>query len=140
MFRIYKKYEKCDGEETELLEDECLELLKSVVEKFPKVYIVIDGLDELEQEARLHAIKTIEALLSSRAYCAITSRTGEPDIEHSFSQRSTRLKIGASEPDVWTYLENHISKPCPLANVIAPDGQSLKADVIATISRNSDDM
>lgn len=137
---MYKKYEKYDGYGLEPLEEECLELLKSVAAKFPKVYVVVDGLDELSHDSRVHAIKTIEALLSGGAYCAITSRTGEPYLEHSFSKCATRLKIGASEPDIWRYLENHISEPCPLANVISANGQRLREEVIAAISRNSDGM
>lgn len=140
MFRIYKKYEKHDSEEPELLEEECLELLKSVVAKISRVYIVVDGLDELNHDSRAYAIKTIEALLSSGAYCMITSRAGQPDLEQSFSKRATRLNIGASEPDIWTYLENHISEPCPLASVISANGQGLREEVIAAISRNSDGM
>ncbi|KAK2754787.1 hypothetical protein FQN54_006680 [Arachnomyces sp. PD_36] len=138
VFRIYKKYEKYDGEELEPLEDECLELLKSVVAKFSKVYIVIDGLDELRREVRTHAIKTLEALLSSHAYIVITTRTGEPDIEQSFCRRASRLNIKASEPDIWTYLENNISKPSPLATVLSSHNQGLKEETISTISQNSD--
>jgi hypothetical protein len=140
VFRIFKKYEKYDGEEPEPLEDECLELLKSVVAKFAKVYIVIDGLDELSRESRVHAIKTIEALLSSRAYCVMTSRTGERDLKCSFDPCATRLKVGASEPDIWTYLENHISKPCPLRDVILTNGEGFEKEIITAISRNSDGM
>ena len=138
--QIHQKYEKYESEEPIPLENECLELLQSVAAGFPKVYIVIDGLDELSGDSRGHAIKTIQALLSTHVYCAVTSRPGEQDIERAFSQLTSPLKIGANASDIRTYLEAHITKPSPLADVISATGPALKEEIISSILKSSRSM
>ena len=117
--------------------DEILGALYSVVTIYPKVFIVIDALDECQV---FHACqkKFLSTLFSLQSKCGanllVTSRF-MPEIMKSF-QGCISLEIRASEHDVRRYLNGHMSHLPPLVG----QNPDLQEDVETEIVKAVDGM
>ncbi|KAJ6548632.1 hypothetical protein B0H19DRAFT_1299486, partial [Mycena capillaripes] len=86
--------------------DQVFALLLSVIEKFSKVYIVVDALDECQENQRQelleHLIKmgpTVNLLITSRHNITLDSTL----------PNTSTLEIRATKEDIWKYLDAQIT-------------------------------
>ncbi|KAJ6496284.1 ankyrin repeat-containing domain protein [Mycena sanguinolenta] len=105
-------------------------VLCSTASAFPRVFIVVDALDEYPEDARnvlLHRL----SLLGSRVSLMLTSRP-HIDIKHAISDFEI-IEIRAAENDIREYLEGQIQKSQRLSRYVrsAPDiRQALEASIV----------
>ena len=90
--------------------NEISKALQSIVSLYPRIFIIVDALDEC-QMARGCRAKFLSEILNIQAKCGIslfaTSRF-IPDIMEKF-ESSMSLEIRASEQDVRRYVDGHVS-------------------------------
>jgi ankyrin repeat domain-containing protein 50 len=130
----YKSHKKL---ETEADFAECLKLLHTVVSLFPKVFIVIDALDECIDSGgtKRSIIKAITDLPTSNVQILITSRK-TPDIE-TMLRGWPKVEIKAHDQDIQKYLDHHIDDE--LLGVVE-EYPSLREEIITTIREGSKNM
>ncbi|CCD49686.1 hypothetical protein BofuT4_P093940.1 [Botrytis cinerea T4] len=100
-------YHKHRSMGTNINATEAVHLLHSLVSEFPRLYIVVDALDECEEtkKTRTNLIRQLQNL-PSNAHLLLTSRR-LGDIEEKLSDYP-HLEIRASDDDVRAYLEARI--------------------------------
>ena len=86
---------------------ECVRLLRSQLAVFPKVFLVIDALDECDAQTRSGLCDQLKRLPES-IHLMITSRYN-PELEDQI-RPSARLEILANGNDIEIYLENQIEQ------------------------------
>lgn len=103
--------------------------LRNEVERYSKVFIVVDALDELRESDRGHLIKELRSL-AKHVKLIITSRR-LPSIEHIF-QAAKHKDIGANGEDVRMYVGSRILEEPSLSEVVGEDAalQNTIADQI----------
>ena len=115
---------------------EVSDLMHSTIEKFTKVFIVIDALDECQETERNDFICEIHKLRAT-ANVLITSRQIE-SIELAFRD-ATRLKIHALDSDLRTYTESKTLEDRQLARYVKED-PSLQTEIVEKIVSNAGGM
>ncbi|TGO37978.1 hypothetical protein BHYA_0084g00080 [Botrytis hyacinthi] len=85
--------------------------LKSVIDSYSKVFIVVDALDECQMAdgCRMEFLSEVFHLHETCQLNLFATSRHIPDIEKRFDS-SMRLEIRASDEDVETYLDGHISQ------------------------------
>lgn len=104
-------------------------LLQSSIATLPKVFIVIDGLDECPQTTRDTFVREIPKLGSS-AHLLITSRQSI-SIAREFPD-AMYLELHASDTDLEVYIRSKTQQDRHLARYVGQD-PSLQEEVVATI-------
>ena len=117
--------------------DEILNILQSVSILYPRVYIIVDALDECQvtngcRTKLLSAIFQLQARV--RANIFATSRHNWEIVERF--KGSMLLEIRARDEDVQTYLAGHMNR-LPSFVLSSPD---LQMEVMATISKAANGM
>jgi hypothetical protein len=117
---------------------ECLKLLQSVALLFPKVFIVIDALDECRESDGIKQ-SIVDAVLSIRSqdvYVMITSR--KTDEIENMCKAWPRVEIRAEDQlqDIRKYINGHIHGGL-LGVVEDPDYPEMREKVISAILESS---
>jgi uncharacterized protein YPO0396 len=110
--------------------DELTEALKTEIEAYSKVFILVDALDECEHPTtRARLLRTLQALtMAGTVQLMVTSRD-LPTIAREF-RHTKRLDIIANDQDVRRYLEGQIAAgPRHL--------QPLREDIVKNITQNA---
>ncbi|KAF7960203.1 hypothetical protein EAE96_001801 [Botrytis aclada] len=91
--------------------EEISSTLKSVIDSYSKVFIVVDALDECQTAdgCRMKFLSEIFQLHETFQLSLFATSRHIPDIEEKFNG-SMRLEIRASDKDVEKYLDGHISQ------------------------------
>lgn len=111
--------------------DEIARLLRSQVEKFAKVFIVIDALDECPEhdQTRKHFLAEIRGLLP-KISLMVTSRN-MPSIEIMF-RHDTRLEIRAQDQDVRKFISSQMEQRDGLVDLL--DGHDeVRSRIVETV-------
>ena len=110
-------YERCTREKVLPTVEEIAKLLCLQVEKFDKVFIVLDALDECPEinKTREKLLSRIRGLLPV-ANLIVTSRR-LPSIESTF-KNDLRLEICAQEQDVQKFIESQMDQEPKLAALL----------------------
>jgi hypothetical protein len=108
---VNKLYLQHDRQGTRPSQSEFFNLLQREAQKFSRVFIIIDALDECSNDDRtrrrlLEKLRTLQKLASVNLM--VTSRPF-PDIIEEFESAIT-LEIRASEGDIRAYLEEQMSR------------------------------
>jgi hypothetical protein len=113
-------------------------LLKSEVRRFPKVFVVIDALDECYEKngTRSNFLKEIRRL-HPFIRLLVTSRLS-PAIESEFFE-AARLEIRASDTDVRKYLEHRLANLSQLGRHAKKD-PTLKETIANALVKNAKGM
>jgi hypothetical protein len=85
---------------------ELREKLRKQVEEYSKIFVIIDGLDELVEQHRHRLIKEVQSMANT-VKLMVTSRS-LPSIEQIFLGKQRILDICASEQDVKKYVKDRI--------------------------------
>jgi hypothetical protein len=118
--------------------DEYSRCLQSEISRFPKVFIVIDALDEcIESNGTRRVLLDEFQKLQSHVHLLVTSRL-IVSIEQDFAD-ALRLEICASDEDIRRYLEGRIGKEDRLKRLIKAD-LILQNSLIDTIVENAKGM
>ena len=129
---IQTLYEDHVKVETPLGREESLEILRSLVISFAKVYFVIDALDECDQ-AVLNSF--IRPLIMIPDICILVNSRDLPYIERYFSLHR-RLEIRANEADIKSYVEDRIREETELADFVEED-DTLREKIVSTLVQRS---
>ena len=111
---------------------ECAKLLQSAIDQFPKVYIVIDALDELPEAGQVRQ-SFLEAIgVLDRVSILVTSRIMPIESE---LRNTTRLDVWAHDLDIREYLQERMSKSTRLQRLIEKDPTLNSAIKIAILAK-----
>lgn len=114
---------------------DALNALKSEIERFSKVFIVVDALDEHPENGICLANALIELqMLQPTVSLMVTSRFVDT-IAHKFKGMPC-LEISANVGDVRTYVTERISRESHLSHLVSEDA-TLQENIIETIVRNA---
>lgn len=98
-----------------------VELLRKVTELFTQVYIVADGIDELEKGTLQHLHNSAKALISqNKTKFLISSRYFTSNITSELRQ-GYRISVQPLASDVWDHLKGEISRNESLEVLIGED-------------------
>ena len=135
---LSKIYEQHYRQNTRPGVSEISRLLCSEIQRFSKVYIVIDALDECPEVDRTRDIFLTELLrLPSNAYLLVTSRPNS--FIESILTEAERLEISAHKDDVRRHVEARIAKEPLLVKHIAAE-PSLQDKIIRNITERAQRM
>lgn len=98
--RLYQKY---SGQGTKLTLDDVCSALRDVVLQLPRVYIVVDALDECQSETRWELVAKLRDLQAVADVRLMATSRFVPDVEDAF-RLTPRLEIKASDEDVKWFL------------------------------------
>ena len=135
---VAESYREHAKRQSRPLLNEFLDLLRSVIRTFSKVFIVIDALDECPEgdEIRLTFINAIKKLVS-RSDVLVTSRS-IPAIEHELGGVD-RLEIKASEGDIKEYLEKRLLGSPAMRSLLKKDPE-LQRTILSRIAQKAKGM
>ena len=102
------------------------------VERFQRVFIVVDALDECPVEDRIYVLKIIQSL-PTNVKILVTSRY-LTSIETAM-QNSKTIDVYASDDDICTYVESRVSQESRLQSHVLAEPQ-LKIEIVQAITRS----
>lgn len=105
---IRKVREKCRAESRELSISEVREMLQSIAPSFPKLFIILDALDEGEQHVH-GLLSDIFCLQQAHGANIFATSRHIPHIEARFKGANT-LEIRACDEDIRNYVDNYMNK------------------------------
>ena len=114
----------------------CMQLLRSIVSRYTKVFLVIDAFDEYPEECRDLLLTELQHL-QPRLNMLVTSRD-LPTIERLLSE-AVRLDVRAGSDDILRYLRERIAKSGRLKPHIDKD-LTLCSLISMTIAARADGM
>lgn len=112
-------YQKHNVMKTQLSYDEILGALQIVICEFQRVFIVVDALDEIQvpDAGRAKFLSNIFHLQESTCLNLLATSRFALEIEEQFGRKgSIFLEIKATDEDVKTYIEGHISMLQPFVS------------------------
>ena len=116
--------------------NEILPVLRSEVQRYSNVYIIIDALDEYPEHARINLLEALGSL-SAKANVLITSRPLD-NIARQL-RRAAQLEIQAHADDVEMYIKERISESALLQRALSKD-LSLEDSIIDQVTQNAGKM
>ena len=135
---VLNSYEHHFRQNTRPLVSDISNLICSEVQRFSKVYIVIDALDECPESDRTRDVFLTELLkLPSNAYLLVTSRPNS--LIESILTEARCLEISAHVDDVRQHVAARIANKAPLLKHIAAN-PSLKDKIISVITERAQGM
>jgi len=130
-------YRKNIMRESRHLLPQIFEELKSAIDNYSKVFLILDGLDELSEENQNKVVTELQKLLNRQADAKVklmvTSRPHLKTIKNNFCD-ACELKIEASDQDVRIYLASRIPDAVPFSQ------PELRAKIIDEITRKTQGM
>ena len=133
---LMASYEAHDSGVTHLTHAECIHLLRSIVSRFTKIFLIIDAFDEYPEECRGQLLAELHNLRPG-FNMLITSRD-LPTIERQLSN-AVRLDVQARSDDISQYLRERISSSERLKPHINKD-PSLDNLISTTITARAEGM
>ena len=115
---------------------EYCKLLRSIAGHFPRVFVVIDALDEYDEETRDNLLEQFGTL---RPDLSLLVTTRHATCSLSWSQAETRLNIVANEADIRGYLEERLRQCKVLRPHIAKDC-NLQEEIVSSIVQKAKGM
>ena len=112
--------------------EELTEALRMEVGRYPRVFVIVDALDELDERHRIRLIKVIQSL-SNTVNLMVTSRP-LPPIE-AIPRGAKSMRISASAHDVRLYIEHRIQQEDRLM-LFAGQRGDLQQSIVDKISGN----
>ena len=135
--RVKKLYKKHVDKDTRPSLREVSEVLKKEIDKYKKVYVIIDALDECTDDfSRETLVENIRGL-QPNVNLMVTSRFLD-SIERTFKEASL-LEISADPTDIRTYVEGRISRGGQLSRHVRADAM-LAEDIEKSIAENAQGM
>ena len=132
---LYNKY-MSQGPRSRPTLDEVSRILRIEVERYQKVYIVVDALDECSAENRTTFLRQISALPPS-VHLMVTSRFLS-SIPRQF-KNATKIEIEADIEDVKYYVKERINSVERLSGWVE-NNPSLEDDIVSTVTENAQKM
>lgn len=118
--------------EMRLGREESLEILRSLLVLFAKVFIIIDALDECDRAIMNGFIRPLTEIPD---ICILVTSRDLPYIERYFSSHR-RLEIRANEADIKSYVEDRIKEETELADFVDED-DTLREKIVSTLVQRS---
>ncbi|CAI6098062.1 unnamed protein product [Clonostachys chloroleuca] len=106
-------YNTHNARQTQPTLEEIRQLLRSIVASYPRVFIVIDALDECigPDDCRSRYLQEIQGLQESYAVNVLTTSRPLPEIRRMpCFKKSTLVQLHARDEDIQAYLETRISR------------------------------
>ena len=125
-------YDKHYSKDTYPSLEELTEILRMEVDKYSRVFVIVDALDELDELHRVRLIKVIQSL-SNAVNLMITSRP-LPVIE-VISRGAKSMQISASAHDVRAYIQHRIQQEFRLM-LLAGERGELQQSIVDKIGGN----
>lgn len=132
---LYNKY-KSQGPRSRPSLDEISRILQTEVERYEKVYFIIDAWDECSAENRTTLLRQISALPPTVSLM-ITSRFLN-SVPRQF-QGAIKLEIEADVEDIKHYVNERINSVERLSGWV-DNNPSLQEDIVATVTKNAKKM
>lgn len=132
---LYNKY-KSQGPRSRPSLDEISRILQTEVERYEKVYFVIDALDECSAETRTTLLRHISALPPTVSLM-VTSRLLN-SVPRQF-QGAIKLEIEADVEDIKNYVKERINSVERLSSWV-DNNPSLEEDIVTTVTKNAKKM
>ena len=117
---------------------ETVRALKSELQTYKKVYIVIDALDECPQKARETLLQNLQSLLDTPGTVSLMITT-RPNTAIKEIREIRRLEIRAEDEDVGQYVRSRIEHSTRLRNNVSRDPE-LEKMIIDKLIRNANGM
>lgn len=135
--KVKKLYRKHVDKDTRPSLREVSEVLKMEIDKYKKVYVIIDALDECTDDfSRETLVENIRGL-QLNVNLMVTSRFLD-SIERTFKEASI-LEISADPTDIRTYVEGRISRGGQLSRHVKADAM-LAEDIEKSIAESAQGM
>lgn len=132
---LYNKY-KSQGPRSRPTLDEISRVLHTEVERYEKVYFIIDALDECSDENRTTLLRHISALPPTVSLM-VTSRFFN-SVPRQF-QGAMKLEIEADVEDVKNYVRERINSVERLSSWV-DNNPSLEEEIVTTVIKNAEKM
>ncbi|KAJ6563412.1 ankyrin repeat-containing domain protein [Mycena vulgaris] len=88
--------------------DEILQILRSAIAEYPKIYLIVDALDEYPELQRNILLEYLSTMIGPTVNLMLTSR---PQIAlHPFFPKLDILEIRAAADDICLYIDMHVLK------------------------------
>jgi len=132
---VYKDHKK---KETRPSEQELQELLQRLLNSFKKTYIVIDALDEVPENTRVHLLVVLSSLRGSRASLLLTSRPLQllepflPDAAYIYVENE-------NHGDIEFFINKQIEETLHLASLLKGK-QPLRREICTKLKEKSEGM
>jgi hypothetical protein len=133
---LYDQYH--DARNTRPSLEEFLSMLRDTVDRFSKVYFVVDALDERAEDECGETLLANIQMLQQPKICLLATSRSEPTLECD-SQFISRLHIRACEEDISKYIESRIHSSKFFRGVIKRD-PDFENDIKKTIITKADGM
>lgn len=132
---LYNKYES-QGPRSQPSLDEISRILRTEVERYEKVYFIMDALDECSAENRTTLLRQI-SVLPPTVSLMVTSRFLN-SVPRQF-QGAMELEIEADVEDIKRYVKERMKSVERLSNWVIKN-PSLEEDIVATVTKNAKKM
>ncbi|KAL9565033.1 hypothetical protein ACKAV7_010822 [Fusarium commune] len=107
-------YKRHKDNDTPLLRRECQELLLSEAERFQRVYMVIDGLDERRDEAMFGLLCAVNGLLSSHSAASLLVSSRKIESIASCLEDPVVYDLEAQSSDIDMYIDRSLASDLPI--------------------------
>ena len=125
-------YDKHYSKSTYPLLEELMEALWKEVDRYSRIFIIVNALDKLQEHHHIHLIQVIQSL-SNTVNLMVTSCL-LPLIETIFQEEKS-IHISASAHDVWSYIQHCIQQEAQLTLLVG-EREDLQQRIVDKISRN----
>ena len=135
---INKLYDSHSRKGTPVTFSEIMQELKSELQTYNRVYIVIDALDECPRKTRETLLQNLQSLLGTPGTVNLMI-TARPNTIIKEVQKTQHLEIRADDADVRRYVQGRINHSSDLQELVKPDSE-LEAMVIETLTSKANGM
>ncbi|KAJ7194542.1 hypothetical protein GGX14DRAFT_328154, partial [Mycena pura] len=114
--------------------------LRSQLQLYSRVYLVIDALDECSDSTRDQFVSTIHALAESDClHVLITSRDISSVVQEFINDSTPRIDIRANEEDIHTYIKHRLRSERKLTRLVESN-EALQNDIVARVTEKASGM
>jgi KAP family P-loop domain len=129
-------YEEHINKETRPSVTECLRVLRLEMGRHSKIFFIIDALDECSEDTQGFLLDRLRALQAGKNLNLIITSRPQVSIKQVFKEAKL-LEVRARDEDVRNYLQERISSPRRLVQVV---NAALQKDILDTITENAKGM